>query len=84
MTPVEERPVFPVAEYEVGLLPREGVVLMRLGFYTHASQKLEDCDPGRMYALYPDQVRELIAVLSVALDQLETPPEATPRGTTSH
>lgn len=72
-------PLFPVAELTVGPVPAYGIVVIRPDFLTHMTQRPEQAQQGRTYALTPTQARFLVSRLQKALATLENvAPQAPP------
>lgn len=69
---------FPVANQSVVAYTKHQVILMRLGFLSHAMQKDDEADPGRIYALSPAGARNLAQSILKALDEMESAPFETP------
>lgn len=78
----EQIPLFPVAAWTVGPVPKLGYAVIKFDFLTNALQSPAQANPGRHYALQPAQVRELIERLQSALQVLESTGEATSPGPT--
>lgn len=75
----ETEPVFPVAGWTAGTIPRVEAFMLRFEFLTHAGQHASEANTGRYYALTAPQLRELIPVLQRGLQQLESAgPQAPP------
>lgn len=73
-------PLFPVAGWMVGPIPRLGLATIKFDFVTNALQRPEEANEGRHYALTPLQLRELIEKMQSALDVLESAGEQAPEG----
>ena len=69
---MDELILFPVAGWEIGTIPSETAVFIRLEFLTHLMQKPEEADPGRRYVFQAAQARELRDAIDRALRSLET------------
>lgn len=69
---MDETPLFPVAAITVGPVAAYGIITIRLDFLTHLTQRPEEAQTGRHYALTPDQARYLAERISSALRLLET------------
>lgn len=65
-----EIPLFPVASWQIGPIPRLELITFKPNFLTHLSQRPHEANEGRHYALTPKQARLLIEELTLALDQL--------------
>lgn len=65
-------PLFPVAGWTVGPVPRLGVATIKFDFLTNTLQSPDQANEGRHYALTPAQLRELIQKMQSALDVLES------------
>ena len=75
-------PLFPVSGWEIGPVPRLGLLIVRFEFLSHSLQKLTEADPGRRYALQPEQARKLITALQDSLRQLDNTVPGAPPGPT--
>ena len=78
MNEPDELPVFPVTGWEIADVPAMNMIIFRPAFLSHATQKPEQSDPGRRYALTPRLARDVIAGIQRALDRLDN---AAPEGT---
>lgn len=72
MTNKQKIPLFPVTTIAIGPVYTHGVVTVRFGFVTNLKQPIEKANPGRHYALTPDQVKYMIERLGSALHQLQS------------
>jgi hypothetical protein len=78
---MDEVPLLPVVEWEIKGIAAMDAIIIRLGFLTHESQKPEERDPGRWYALTPARARELADGIHGALRALESAGPTQPPGT---
>jgi hypothetical protein len=76
----DEIPLFPVAAMTVGPVPRMEIVVIRFDFLTGPMQPPEQANPGRHYAMTPQQARELAQRIADSLRQLENAGPAVPPG----
>ena len=67
----DDIPLFPVASWQLGPVPSLGIVTFRPNFLTNLSQRPDEANEGRYYALTPVQVQGLIQDLSAALEKLQ-------------
>lgn len=65
----DEIKLFPVSEWEIGVIPAYDAIFIRLAFLSHPLQKLEESDPGRRYAFQRAQLVELRNAITRALDK---------------
>lgn len=65
-------PLFPVAAWTVGPIPRLGVATIKFDFLTNPLQRPDQANEGRYYALGAAQRRELIEKMQSALHALES------------
>jgi hypothetical protein len=63
--------LFPVLGYEMGTIPSEQCLFLRIQFLSHSLQKVPESDPGRRYVFQLQQARELRDMLSRAIQSLE-------------
>lgn len=68
----DDLPIFPVSEWDIRSVPAYQILLLRLGFLSHATQKPEEADPGRNYALTLAQAAELRDAIDRALQKMQT------------
>jgi len=73
-------PLFPVAGWTVGPIPRLGIATIKFDFLTNSLQSPAQANEGRHYALTPAQLRELMQRMQSALDVLESSGEQGPEG----
>lgn len=73
-------PLFPVAGWTVGPIPRLGLATIKFDFLTNTLQSPDQANEGRHYALTPLQLRELIEKMQLALLALERVGEQAPEG----
>jgi hypothetical protein len=70
-------PLFPVASWQLGPIPRLGLISLCPNFLTNLSQRPEEANQGRHYVLTPKQAQDLINDLTLALQNLQkSAPEA--------
>lgn len=62
----EDAPLFPVAGWAIGTAPEHDIVIIRLAFLSHATQRPEEADPGRRYVFSTARAK----MLRDALDRL--------------
>jgi hypothetical protein len=69
---MDELPLFPLVGFEVQIVPKLGILFIRLPFLTSPLQPIEQADPGRRYAIHPRQAREIARSILEAADALES------------
>ncbi|WP_298929161.1 hypothetical protein [uncultured Ramlibacter sp.] len=71
----EELPLAPVTGWELAPISAYGVVMCRLSYLTHQTQRVEDAHQSPRYALTLQQARELIEALQKQVRYLESGPQ---------
>jgi len=73
---------FPVTGWEIKSVPALDALLLRFPFLSHATQKIEEADPGRNYILTTTQAAELRDAIDRAIQKMKsggTPPNPVPK-----
>jgi hypothetical protein len=66
----EDIPVFPITGYTIGPITSMGIVIIQFPFLASPMQELAKADPGRRYALTPEQAREVRDAIDRAIPKL--------------
>ena len=64
--------LFPAVGWELKYIDQYDTLIIRFPFLSSPMQKLEEADPGRWYALQPQQARELAERILAQLDAPRT------------
>lgn len=73
----DDTPIFPVAAITIGPVPRMGLIVIRPDFLSNLTQRPEESQTGRTYALTPLQAQYVVEQIQQALVTLSSasPPD---------
>lgn len=75
----DDTPIFPVAAYDVGPILQYGIVVFRPHFLASPTQRPDEAETGRYYALTVVQAEALVRSLQTAIDTVKKSPPSAPR-----
>jgi len=67
----QNTPLFPIASWQIGFIPSLGIISFCPNFLTNLSQKPDEANQGRYYALTPLQAQALIQDLKAQVQKAE-------------